>query len=167
MKRIGSEWGPQKGFTLIEALVVTVIVSVLLAIAMPSFMQWRRSIQFRSTARDVTSMLREAQSKTITNNLQHGVEFEAPGFRRYRMTRGNRASNSTAWNPAPQRGGWTTVPTEITLVPANLTVNSSVEFNPNGTANIPGLVTIQIRDSNTGITRFTVDVETSGRIRIR
>jgi type IV fimbrial biogenesis protein FimT len=167
MKRLKRERRLQKGFTLTEMIVVIAIISILLTIAVPFFAQWQRSVQFRTTAREVTSRLREAQSRTITNNLQHGVEFEAPGFRRYRMVQGNRASNSTAWNPALQRGDWTLIPTEVTLVAANLTVNSSVEFNPNGTASIPGLVTIQIQDSTTGATRFTVEVETSGRIRIR
>jgi Tfp pilus assembly protein FimT len=162
---------------MLEMLTVILIVSTIVAIAVPSYVTWRRSVEFRTTARAIATMLRDAKSRAILSNLQHRIEFEigvapAPAgpTGRYRMTQGDRAANSATWNTEVQ--GWVGIPQSVTLNFTNLTVNAannSIDFNPSGVAvfNLLGGTNadIQIRD-NTGTARFTVQVSNTGRIRI-
>jgi prepilin-type N-terminal cleavage/methylation domain-containing protein len=109
-----------KGFTILELLTVILIISTVFAIAIPSYVTWRQSVEFRTTARAIAAILRDARSRAILSNLQHRVEFETgvapapPGpTGRYRMTQGDRAANSSTWGTAVQ--GWATTPNSVTL----------------------------------------------------
>lgn len=165
-----------KGITATELVVVIGIIAILAAIAFPPFLQWRQTLEYRSTARDIVSILRNAQSRTVAANFQHRIEFETPALRRYRMTEGNYAVNSTLWPPAVCPTcvviqDWTPVPTSVTLKRANLNVtagNENISFNSDGTAVIaaPPAATITVRD-NTDTVRFTINVTTAGRVSIR
>src|SRR6056297_797559 len=55
-----------KGFTLIEVIVVTVIIGILTAIAIPSFRGFTRSSQVTSAANDLVSALNLARSEAVT-----------------------------------------------------------------------------------------------------
>ncbi len=159
-----------KGITLPELIVVTFLITVIGAIALPPFLQWRASLDYRSAASSIFNTLKQAKSRTITNSLQCRVEFQAPPTTRYRMTQGDRAANSANWGATSQDiiQDWTTVPNTVTLVTAQ-TLNNSIEFNTNGTANVEtgqNFATIQIQD-NTGAVRFTVQVDTTGRVFMR
>lgn len=86
------------------------------------------------------------------------------------MTQGDRAANSANWGATSQDiiQNWTTIPTAVSIVTAN-TLNNNIEFNTNGTANLAvgsNSSTIQIQD-NTGAVRFTIQVDTTGRIAMR
>jgi len=162
-----------KGFTLIEVVVVLAIAVTVVGIALPSYVTWRQSVEFRTSARSIAAALRDARSRAILSNFQHRIEFEtAPApvgaTGRYRMTQGDRAANSGTWNTVLD---WTTMPPSVTLNLMNLSVNpgnNSIDFNPSGTANLTVGVTnadIQIRDT-TALTRFTVEVSNTGRVRI-
>ena len=66
-----------RGFTAIEMIIVLVIISVLSAMAVPSFLQWRQSLEARETARDFVNILRLAKSDAINTNLEQEVQFNA------------------------------------------------------------------------------------------
>ncbi len=158
------------GLTLIELIVVLSLLAILSAIALPPFLQWRASLDYRTTASGIFNILKQAKSRTITNSLQCRVEFQAPPTRQYRMTQGDRAANSANWGATSQDiiQNWTTIPTAVSIVTAN-TLNNNIEFNTNGTANLAvgsNSSTIQIQD-NTGAVRFTIQVDTTGRIAMR
>lgn len=65
-KRTNSE----RGFSLIEALVVISIALVLFAIAMPSFLQAYRSYQLTNAAEQVSGVLKATRSAAIRLNAQ-------------------------------------------------------------------------------------------------
>ena len=54
------------GFTLIELLVVLIIIAVLLAIAIPSYLQFRDRAEKRSAAANVRSAVPAAEAYTPT-----------------------------------------------------------------------------------------------------
>lgn len=145
----------RNGFTLVELMIVVTIAAVLSAMAIPSFTQWRRNIEFRKTTRDLVSILREAKSRAIKTNLEHRVEY-AVANKQYRLTRGNRSNNSTSWNTVVY--DWTRLPPGV-RIDANV---NSIQMNTNGTAN-GGTILIQ---NDALKTVYEIRVARTGRIRI-
>jgi prepilin-type N-terminal cleavage/methylation domain-containing protein len=159
-------FGSAKGFTFTEMVVVIGILVILAGIAFPSFMQWRRSLEYRESARNIVSILRDARSRAITTNFQHRVEFNA-ALRQYQMTQGTQANSSVFFNTTIQT--WTVLPTGVNIACPNLTVPVSIVFSPNGTASWAGAASpasINIQDSANAF-KYTVDVFDTGRIRTR
>jgi len=158
MERIDSKSATvyvQNGFTMVELMIVVFIVSVLFAMAMPSFLQWSNNLEFRKTTRAMVSMLREAKSRAIRTNLEHRVEYAATS-NKYRMTQGNRSNNSTSWNTVVY--DWNELPAGV-HVDANV---NTIQMNTNGTAN-GGTIRIQ---NDVLKTVYEIRVARSGRIRI-
>ncbi len=121
------------GFTLIEVMVVVAVMAILIAVALPPFVNWRNSLGYRQTARGMTAILREARSRAITRNLQQMVVFK-PNSSSYSLL----SSSDRAYNT--QENGWALDQTQ--QIPATVTIggndgtsraNVSVQFNPNGT----------------------------------
>ena len=105
----------QNGFTLHELMIVVLIVGVLSAMVIPSFVQWSNDLEYRKTTRAIVSMLREAKSRAVRTNLEQRVEYAATN-KQYRMTQGNRSNNSSSWE---------TVVYDWIELPANQVANSS------------------------------------------
>ncbi len=145
----------QNGFTLTELMIVVLIASVLSAMAIPSFVQWRRNLEFRKTTRDVVSILRLARSSAIRTNLEHRVEYAANN-KQYRMTQGNRPNNSTSWNTVVF--DWIELPAGV-RIDANV---NTIQLNTNGTAN-GGTIRVQ---NDALKTVYEIRVARTGRIRI-
>lgn len=56
----------EKGYTLIEALVVVAIVGIVSLVTVPNFMQYMRSAKLKNGAREFAIDLREARQKAVT-----------------------------------------------------------------------------------------------------
>jgi prepilin-type N-terminal cleavage/methylation domain-containing protein len=162
----GNPFGSAKGFTMTEMVVVTGIIVILAGIAFPSFMQWRRSLEYRESARNIVSILRDARSRAVHTNLQHRVELNA-ALRQYRMTQGDRANSSSVFNTIIQ--DWTVLPTGVNMACPNLTVPVSIVFSPNGTATWLGAASpasIIVQDT-AAVPKYTVSVFDTGRMQTR
>ncbi len=150
------------GFSLVELITIMALMAILSAIALPSLMDWVRSMKYRQATSEVQLVLREAKNKALTTNLQHIVEF-TPASGTYRLRRGNQAYDTTSTN-------WTTlqdykIDSNVAMKSGNCTVTTNVamQFNPNGTVKLQnadgtassGIVCIQ--DSNAALwNRITV-----------
>jgi type II secretion system protein H len=147
-------FGSERGFTLLELMVVMVVFGLLCALAYPSFKEWRKNQIYKKAAREVVMVFRETRSRAINSNREHRVEFE-PATNKYRVMQGNRANDSSEWNVIIH--DWTAFPAEVLL-----SVNETkIQLNTNGTAN-GGTITINDALANP---KYAIIVNRTGRIR--
>ncbi|MCP3677361.1 MAG: hypothetical protein GY721_07170 [Deltaproteobacteria bacterium] len=148
---------------MIEILVAIALMAIMFAIALPSFIQWSDSLNYREVSRDIVSKLRMGRQMAVTNNLEHRVEFDIDG-RRYRLMQGNLSAGSTVW---AEVRSWSTLDPSVNWATGGGcggAADINLEFNPNGTADA-GTICIQ---DNGGVTQFSVVVTaTSGRVQIQ
>ncbi len=70
--------GSNKGFTLVEVLVVLALITVLSTIGYPALMRQISHLRLKRDARSVMSELNAARLKAITQNTKYRVEFTVP-----------------------------------------------------------------------------------------
>jgi prepilin-type N-terminal cleavage/methylation domain-containing protein len=133
-----------KGFTLLELIMTLIILGIILAMAVPSFLQWRKNLAYRTTAREVVAALREARSRAITDNQPHQVIFDSVN-KQYRL-----ADYTT----------WTSLTPDVSLYTGPTTTPYVVQYNPNGTSSGG---TINVQDLE-GTQRFLIVVNSTGRV---
>jgi len=127
------------GFTLTEMVIVLALILALIAIAIPSIVTWRINMSFKQTASQMTELLRDARSRTVSDSIQYKVVFK-PNSSSYKMLRSQKAYNSAAADYKYIVQGYT-VPAGVTMrsySSGTSTQNVSIEFKPNGTANLSG-----------------------------
>ncbi len=65
----------QRGFSMIELLVVTAIIAIMVAIAIPSIARYLRNYKIRGAANEVMGQLNGARYRAIMKNVNLGVIF--------------------------------------------------------------------------------------------
>lgn len=58
----------QKGFTLIEVIIVIAIIGILSAIAVPNFLSWLPNMRLKAASRDLYSHMMRAKMEAIKSN---------------------------------------------------------------------------------------------------
>jgi general secretion pathway protein H len=119
----------KKGVTMLELCVVLAIIAIAAVLTVPNLGGWLISYRLRTAARDVTSTLRVAQMRAVSNNMEYQV-FIAGGS--YILQR-----NSGGWI---SEGDTKSLPTGITFTgnsfPAvETTPAGSALFRPNSSSN--------------------------------
>ena len=66
-------FGRNRGFTLLEIIVVIAVVAILSAVAIPSFLAWRPNLLFRQATRDLFMDLQMAKMESVKRNVNVGV----------------------------------------------------------------------------------------------
>jgi prepilin-type N-terminal cleavage/methylation domain-containing protein len=143
----------KKGVTLIELIVVFVIIAIGAALTIPNMGSWIQSYRLRSATRDITSNLRVAQMKAVSNNMEYQVVITGASYKLER--------NSGGW---VLEGDTKTLPTGITIF-NNTFVNpaGNALFRPNSSSNGGTLVLQNAKGNQQSITVLP----STGRITIQ
>ncbi|MBI5453707.1 MAG: type II secretion system protein [Deltaproteobacteria bacterium] len=151
----------ERGYTLLETLVVLAIVAVISAVAVPQLYKWRQSSLYKEAAWGVVSAFRLARDSALSTNLEHRVEFDIDA-KRFRLATGNLSSGSTLWTGGP----WTELATEVkwSSGPAcDGTADLNVRFKTNGSTDSAAIC---VKDVENAL-KYRVAVNaTSGRAAI-
>lgn len=67
-----------RGFTLIEIMVVIGLIAILATIAVPNIVGWRAKQRFAAAASDVHEAIRVARSSAIKDNTTVTIQFQLP-----------------------------------------------------------------------------------------
>ncbi len=106
---------PERGFSLVEMLIVVAIVAVLGAVALPNIGQYIRNYKIKGAAQMVAGSLQAARSRAIMSNTNLGVSFVVLDSETYRFVQEDIESTS------PQRlSGLTRLPSGVHFVPSSL-----------------------------------------------
>ncbi len=151
-----------RGTTLIELVIVGVIISVVSAMAIPSWLDYMPKMRAKAAVRDAVSALREARSLAVTEKKLYGVFFD--------ITNGQFILFEDRANPG--LGTYETGDSLVTTTRLNSDIqlgystfaNNAVVFDMNGAASTSGNVTFTASHSQQ---IYTVDVlAATGRVKM-
>ncbi len=145
-----------KGFTLIELMIATSIVTILLAVAIPNIIVWVNTQRFNGAVRDIHATIEATRQRAVKENGQGIIEFNKNGADQYESVVVIRALLA-ADQPGP----------EIHRLPPGITVSeiTNIIFTNRGTSataapeqtitiNGPSGLTLRIIISITGGSRI-------------
>ena len=107
---------PERGFSLVEMLIVVAIVAVMAAVALPNIGQYIRNYRIKGAAQAVAGELQSARSRAIMSNTNLGVSFVVLDRDTYRIVQEDVPA------PSVERfGPLRKLPTGVIFVPSGLT----------------------------------------------
>ncbi len=71
MRKLRQSWG----FTFVEMMITVILIGILSALAVPSFIRTMDRVKLKSQVREIVSDIRWARSKSIQTKVQCGVVF--------------------------------------------------------------------------------------------
>jgi len=134
------------GFTLMELLAAIGVASILMAIAIPSFLSTLPGLRLADAARQVATDLQQTRMRAIAQNIPYQISFSTTT---YVMQRCNGSCTNDGGNIA--------LPEGITV-----TASTAPQFKPRGTASADATITLSNGSSST-----RVCVKTVGRVSIQ
>lgn len=157
----------EKGFTLMEVIIVVAMIGILAAMSLPSLASWLQDARYRETAREMFTMVQQARALSISRNLEYRVRFELDN-KRYRLERGNRPANSSdPWTPETD---WIAFPAAVVIkrtVACNETGGTAdFSFNPNGSSNETHICIMEANNPTTRRFRVGISNWRTGRVTI-
>lgn len=124
----------EAGFTLVELVVVMALMGLAMAIAVSGWRSWASAREHKGTAQEITSVLRQAQQRAVTEGRSTCVLFDTARAE-WSVFRGR----CDAADKVRVQGPFTTASPKVTISSAAFTGSSSavypgVTFSARGTA---------------------------------
>lgn len=149
-----------KGFTLIELMIVIALLGIMAGVMTPSFLQWRDRSKVQGDAGNLRAAFETAKLRAIKHNTNVVVTFpDTTSFQAFIDTNNNGAQDAgedTLFNRTLAPG--------VTIT-NNTFSGNDMAFNPRGMANGPNSTGTITMTSPRG-ERYSVVVSSFGRIRM-
>jgi len=153
-----------KGFTILEMMIIVVIIGITATLAMPQFERTMEKLKLKNAGRDIISSLRLARSFTVLQRSQFGVYFDLNSNRYVLFKDTTNPGDFTydAGSDSDMVAG--TLPHNVGFSTITFP-NFVVIFKPDGSASNSG--TVGLYSSAGAYGSFTVDVLSStGRVKL-
>ncbi|PXF60357.1 MAG: hypothetical protein C4B58_00540 [Deltaproteobacteria bacterium] len=159
----------QAGFTMLELIMVTVVIGVLAAFALPNIIDWLPNYRLKAAARDLVSNMQKARMQAVKENSNIVVRFNdgiKPGF--YYFDTNNDAAFTTGEN----RIDFSSYGSDVDYGTGNAASNwngdncaqaVSITYNSRGTSNA-GTIYIQNQDNDIC---YAITTRSTGSIKMR
>jgi len=138
------------GFTLLELLIAIAIIAVIGAIILPVYQSARPSLRLNTVARDLVADLRLAQQEAVTQQILHGIAFDASANKYQIINLGNSTVVKTVH-----------IPTPLVLATTTGLTAATVSYNATGAVAESGTVVI-----GNGTATSTIEIKPSGYVKI-
>jgi prepilin-type N-terminal cleavage/methylation domain-containing protein len=106
---------PERGFSIVEMLIVVMIVGVMAAVALPNIGQYIRNYKIKGATQEVAGELQSARSRAVMTNTDQGVSFVVVDQWSYRFIQEDIPSTSPE-----RRSGLKHLPTGVRFVVSGL-----------------------------------------------
>jgi len=177
----------QRGYSLVEMLVVITIIGILSLVVVPNFVSYYQSLKLKAAMRDTTNSLRSLRSRAASRNEMTKVSFhfgnsmsgDSSTYTAWESTDGKPITDLTkTWTKmllgANVRAATGSDPTDRKIdTPVDFAKDNVDEiiFNSDGTAYVPGGETedrvILKTKAKTAVTQYTVFVTSTGKVSSR
>jgi type II secretion system protein H len=163
MKRTSqNRFRAERGFTLMEMVIVAVVIGVISAMAVPSFLSYMPKLRVKSAARDIVSQMRLARSRSVAERKPYGVYFDLVN-NRYVVFADTDNPAGLTYTVADSLIKADTLRSDVSLMSCTYT-NSCVIFNSTGAASTSGDLKVVTGD---GSTLMSINaLASTGRIRL-
>jgi type IV fimbrial biogenesis protein FimT len=144
----------QRGFSLLEMMIVVVIIGVLAAIGMPAYSTWKQQQAVSNAASSLLAHLKQARSLAVAENRSVSITFSSTAYT---------FDADTAISPAPPCGPCRNEAIDYSQFSTKLSISPTTTrtFKSRGTAN-SGTMTLSASGNSEAIT-----VNIIGRARLQ
>ncbi len=135
----------KNGVTLIELIIVMVIIAIGATFVVPAIGSWIPNYRLKGAARDIVSILRVAQMKAVSANMEYRVKFDQSAgsyILQYRTTAGGSWIND---------GEEKKLPSGIQIVDLEPD-DFEAQFNPNSTSTAGSIILKNTKGTHRKIT---------------
>lgn len=120
-----------KGFSLVEVVVVLTIIALSVALVKPSLSRFLRAVELKAAAKRISSILRYCRSEAVNSGQVYQVLFDA-NLREVKMKQFDSAKSSPKTYPLPEGINLKEIDVES---PENDSDLPAIEFYPSGGSN--------------------------------
>lgn len=150
------------GFTVVELVVLTAVISILCAIGFPLYLSYSRAQETEAAARVIVVALNQARQVAVTRGVSYSVESQTNPNNRMRFCSGTvvPCPGGQVYTGAETDGnGWRTLENG-----SRITAGPTITFNSLGAATAAGVLRVQNSSASGSL---DICVSPSGRIKVQ